>query len=609
MLSSWNFVKFLRGTSCKNLLHEELEGGTKLLEEKQQQLNYVLNKYFLNHMWNTKMKSFFFPGLLFFCLLIITTNAQNLLPERTFENFKKNKGLMLNQEEEMLMHEKSMSRDLPWQVSTKQRQDPVINPRVNNRKKKEISKLNGSIYRPVLAVADANRRYSYTYDNNGNELTYLIELGANNVWTNSERYSSIYDDNGNILNYLHEEWQNAAWMNYLRTTYSYDNNGNELTFLQERWANNTWVNRIKYSYTYDTNGNELTYLHEDWQDNAWVNNEKYSSTYYNNGNKLTSTKEVWLNNKWIISFRETFTYNNKGEMLTLLLEGWSGNMWVNNVLHTYTFDDKGNQLTWLVTSWSNNSWVNFFRQTSNYDESGNKITDLYENWGDTIWTNNYRNTSTYDNQGNKLTDIHDTWVSDAWVNDWRNTFTYDSHRNRLTYYNEQWRNDSWLNFEGYKYTFDNYGNGIKGEHFAWVNNVWVPSSNFFQLCYNFGADYLSVGGGATVDVTYKLIITDVTDDKLTANTYSLYQNYPNPFNPSTVIQYALPYESNVSISVYNTLGEVVKTFNEGAKQTGSYNVNFNGEGLSSGIYLYNLNAVSIDGKQNFQATKKMLLIK
>ncbi|MDP1994779.1 MAG: T9SS type A sorting domain-containing protein, partial [Ignavibacteria bacterium] len=124
-----------------------------------------------------------------------------------------------------------------------------------------------------------------------------------------------------------------------------------------------------------------------------------------------------------------------------------------------------------------------------------------------------------------------------------------------------------------------------------------------------GADYLSVGGGATVDVTYKLIITDVTDDKLTANTYNLQQNYPNPFNPTTVIQYALPYESNVNITVYNTLGQVVKTFNEGTKQTGSYNVNFNGEGLSSGIYLYNINAVSINGKQNFQATKKMILIK
>ncbi|MDP3683860.1 MAG: T9SS type A sorting domain-containing protein, partial [Ignavibacteria bacterium] len=175
--------------------------------------------------------------------------------------------------------------------------------------------------------------------------------------------------------------------------------------------------------------------------------------------------------------------------------------------------------------------------------------------------------------------------------------------------------NSWKNI----FTYDNNGNAIKGEFFLWMNNFWVSKKSDYQihynpffytpfLYYNFGADSIYFDG-VTVSVTYKLITTDIKDNQLSADTYSLSQNYPNPFNPTTVIQYALTYESNVRITVYNTLGEVVKTFNEGTKQTGSYNVNFNGEGLSSGIYLYNINAVSIDGKQNFQATKKMILIK
>ena len=76
-----------------------------------------------------------------------------------------------------------------------------------------------------------------------------------------------------------------------------------------------------------------------------------------------------------------------------------------------------------------------------------------------------------------------------------------------------------------------------------------------------------------------------------------------------MIQYVLPYESNVIITVYNTLGQIVKTFNEGEKASGSYSLNFNGEGLSSGIYFYSINAASVDGKQNFRATKKMIVLK
>ena len=91
--------------------------------------------------------------------------------------------------------------------------------------------------------------------------------------------------------------------------------------------------------------------------------------------------------------------------------------------------------------------------------------------------------------------------------------------------------------------------------------------------------------------------------------YNLFANYPNPFNPVTVIKYALPFASNVNITVYNTLGQIVKEYFEGTKEAGYYSVNFIGENLSSGVYLYSINAVSANGKQNFNATKKMILMK
>lgn len=90
---------------------------------------------------------------------------------------------------------------------------------------------------------------------------------------------------------------------------------------------------------------------------------------------------------------------------------------------------------------------------------------------------------------------------------------------------------------------------------------------------------------------------------------SLKQNYPNPFNPTTTIKYSLAYESNVTLRIFNSLGQSVRVFNEGTKQQGDNEVNFNAAGLASGIYLFSISAQSVDGKNSFNAVKKMILMK
>ncbi len=91
--------------------------------------------------------------------------------------------------------------------------------------------------------------------------------------------------------------------------------------------------------------------------------------------------------------------------------------------------------------------------------------------------------------------------------------------------------------------------------------------------------------------------------------YQLMQNYPNPFNPSSKIRYALPFSSNVKIEIYNILGEKIKELVNEQKNTGYYEVNFNTTGLASGVYFYMIEAKSIDGKNEFRDTKKMMLLK
>lgn len=86
--------------------------------------------------------------------------------------------------------------------------------------------------------------------------------------------------------------------------------------------------------------------------------------------------------------------------------------------------------------------------------------------------------------------------------------------------------------------------------------------------------------------------------------FNLEQNYPNPFNPSTTISYALPEKANVTVKIYDILGSEVASLVENKEQNaGNYDVKFNANSLTSGIYFYTLNT------GNFVQTKKMILLK
>jgi len=93
------------------------------------------------------------------------------------------------------------------------------------------------------------------------------------------------------------------------------------------------------------------------------------------------------------------------------------------------------------------------------------------------------------------------------------------------------------------------------------------------------------------------------EDESIANDFVLYQNYPNPFNPTTNIEYKLLQATDVKFNVFNVLGEKVFDQNFGYQTAGSYKVNFDGENLPSGVYIY-----SIYTDEN-RLSRKMMLMK
>lgn len=151
----------------------------------------------------------------------------------------------------------------------------------------------------------------------------------------------------------------------------------------------------------------------------------------------------------------------------------------------------------------------------------------------------------------------------------------------------------------YEYKFAAYYPGADT-----VNGGSSPLDNEggFGINHNF---VLVDGPDQVYNLDFGDFSTDVEKiDDLVPGEFGLSQNYPNPFNPSTTIEYNVPKTAVVNLTIYNILGQKVKTIVNNMEQTpGVYKITFDASRLASGIYFYTLST------ESFVSTKKMILMK
>ena len=177
------------------------------------------------------------------------------------------------------------------------------------------------------------------------------------------------------------------------------------------------------------------------------------------------------------------------------------------------------------------------------------------------------------------------------------------------------KNESVLNWSTATET-NNRGFSIerKSSKDAWkeagfVNGAGTSTEN---VTYSFVDKNMNVG-----KYTYRLKQVDLdgtyeysgeVEVEISAPTvYSLSQNYPNPFNPATVVEYSVPEKAEVTITIFSSIGELVKTLVNGTVETGYHKVSFNASELTSGTYIYQIRAKGSNG--NYVESKKMMFIK
>jgi len=129
-----------------------------------------------------------------------------------------------------------------------------------------------------------------------------------------------------------------------------------------------------------------------------------------------------------------------------------------------------------------------------------------------------------------------------------------------------------------------------------VHRVWSVGGCPFTP--NSTSDAYVIHTGINID--YPL---GTNNNNKTPNVYKLEQNYPNPFNPVTQISYSIPKTGNVKLVVFDVLGREVATLVNEVKTPGKYSVSFDASNLSSGVYMYRIEA------GDFTNTKKMMLVK
>ena len=188
---------------------------------------------------------------------------------------------------------------------------------------------------------------------------------------------------------------------------------------------------------------------------------------------------------------------------------------------------------------------------------------------------------------------------------------------------QYWANNDWVTvLEGVGGTLEEGVPGVDVDaNSVWQTDTPIETNKFRLAVYSDGINNLFSyslrgRGGSTqnwdeTDSSFKAILVQYKDLTTAINSgesnapvkFSLNQNYPNPFNPQTNIEFSIPEQGHVRLSVYNLLGQKVAVLVDEIRSAGSYKAQFDATNLSSGIYFYRLET------NQQMLTKKMILLR
>lgn len=353
------------------------------------------------------------------------------------------------------------------------------------------------------------------------------------------------------------EWD-EGWQPKLRTTALRDGQDRVESLLIEEWIDGTqtWVNQGKVEFEYSTGDSPDLETSYTWS-GMWEPAARTFYVYDTQGNVESETREYFDEGDWVSHTRTSWARDGNGDPIEVINQVWANDDWRNSYRMTYLY---ANSLVIDVMEyfWMTNAWVLLGRTVYTY--SGDQVTEeLMQSWDGMSWQDTQRYTTTY-NGGLREIETYENWFGTFWAPISREVYdSYDDQDRPLTIISQFYMDPDWVNLYLTEYEYDVGTSVDEGELAA-----------------------LPVG-------------------------VALLPNYPNPFNPTTTIEFSLPMKSSARLTVYNVLGQQVRTLIDSELAAGTHMVEWDGTDsggshVASGIYFYRL---STDAGV---ASRKMLLL-
>jgi hypothetical protein len=389
----------------------------------------------------------------------------------------------------------------------------------------------------------------------------ITQEWENGAWQDKYRDIVIYDDLfEEMIEIMTYEWKNGTWVNHNRMSAEIDADGNLTMMLMETWMTNTWIIDMKMTYTFNSDGNLTSTLIQvdENSDSILENMMRTDSIYDSNGFLIEEKSYMHDNGTWIEMQKTVYTNNAQGLPVESVSQmDLGGGEYMDTGKSTFTYDASGNLLvqTQYYPNFLNQGWTESDRTTYTYNGAGQEINILDETWNGAGWTNEQQMTATYDGQGRQTDIVYQVW-NGAWVNEERHSHTFGANGQISETLIQTW-NGSWQN-----------------------TTRWLYS-------------YSPVSVNESIQIPQHFSLT----------------TYPNPFNPSTTISFTLPNPNRVTLHIFNSRGELVRTLMQGKNlSNGKHKIFWNGcdmrnQSMPSGVYFIKLSG------ESFQNTTRALLIK
>ncbi|MDP2301353.1 MAG: T9SS type A sorting domain-containing protein [Ignavibacteria bacterium] len=398
-----------------------------------------------------------------------------------------------------------------------------------------------------------------------------------------------------------QDWANNAWINVERTIEQYDTDAGTFESLMREWdlQNGVWINSLKLIASFAVNTTDSTFrflnieMHS-WVDTAWVLFSTTVYTYDSNNFLIEINSSINLGGGLIPYLKATYTNNSAGYPLTEITQtiNFSTFLFENEEKIAFTYQPANPMyLTGqLEADWDGSAWIDTLKIRYTRNSMLNPTVEIESDiYGGTTVVDVTKVEYVYLAGDEQLSsEIRYSWNAggSAWDNHSKYTYSYTTFNELDVVLLENYQSSAFIPWLRTTYTYDPMERETEELTELYSNSVY---ENYSRKITSY-------------------IPTSVGDESPVINGFTLEQNYPNPFNPATKIKYSIPkiinnQSSIINLKVYDVLGNEVATLVNEEKPAGVYEVNFDASKLSSGIYLYKLQAGS------FVQTKKMMLLK